>query len=231
MNAATFRHAALVLCLVIGTLLPSARLPAADDRQQDALMPLSMMPTGSETPMSPESMASLPSQEPTVSISLQPGEIQSIPVDEIQRVVIGDPVVADVEVVSPKEIFVQAKAAGTTSLILWDRRGRRAIGIEVMSRAPETVARQLRKVIDQLQLSHVDVYRERDKLFLTGMVSNKDDMDRLERLISAFGIPVANLVTVVAPSQPPTALPPILPSVKLTVKVLEIDRDHADNLA
>ena len=50
----------------------------------------------------------------------------------VARVSIGDPGVADADAVSPREVLVNAKALGTTTLIIWDTGGgRRTTTIEV----------------------------------------------------------------------------------------------------
>ncbi|HEV2149891.1 MAG TPA: pilus assembly protein N-terminal domain-containing protein [Longimicrobiaceae bacterium] len=50
----------------------------------------------------------------------------------VARVSIGDPGVADATAVSPREVLVNAKALGTTTLIIWDVNGaRRTTSIEV----------------------------------------------------------------------------------------------------
>jgi pilus assembly protein CpaC len=161
-------------------------------------------------------------------ISLVPGEVQSIPVDAIERVVIGDPNVADVEVVSSTEIFLQAKSVGTTNLLLWDRQGQRTSSVEVVDRIPEAVAAQLRQILNQLNLPHVSAHRENKHLFLTGIVASQDELDRVEQMLTAFGTQVTNLVALRPGPPPPPPAPP--PSVKLTVQVIEMTRDGTDKL-
>lgn len=164
----------------------------------------------------------------TSVISLEPGAIQSLPVDQVTRVAIGDPNVADVEVVSSNEIFLQGKAAGSTNLIIWDRKGQRVSRVEVTDRAPEVTEAQLRQLLDQLGLPSVSVRREHRKIFLTGVVPQQGDLDRLEQMLTAFREQVTNLVSVAPP--PPAAPPTPPPSVKLMVQVLEMSRDATDKL-
>ncbi|MEN8184695.1 MAG: type II and III secretion system protein family protein [Myxococcota bacterium] len=55
----------------------------------------------------------------------------------LDRVSIGNPDIADAVVVSAREVVVNGKAAGTTSLLLWDRAGGRAVySIRVTADAP-----------------------------------------------------------------------------------------------
>jgi pilus assembly protein CpaC len=55
----------------------------------------------------------------------------------LDRVSIGNPEIADAVVVSAREVVVNGKAAGTTSLLLWDRAGGRAVyQVRVTADAP-----------------------------------------------------------------------------------------------
>ncbi len=172
------------------------------------------------SPSSPEHSLEAPQL-----LSLKTGEIQSIPVEGLTRVAIGNPLVADVTIVSSKALLLQATAAGTTNLILWDQRGQHAWNVEVLDSAKESVELQLRQMIHDLNLPDVRVTREHDKLFLTGQVPGKQDVDRLDQLLSAYKDKVTNLVSV-APAQPAPPLAP--PSVKLTVQLIEMTRDATD---
>lgn len=165
------------------------------------------------------------------TLALAPGEVSNIPVEGIERIAIGDPKILDATIISPNELLVQAQAVGTTNLILWDRRGKHVSQVEVLDRATETVETRLREMLEQLKIRGVDVKREGNALFLMGEVPRKEDLDKLERLLSAYSVPVTNLVTL-APSslQPSQPSAPPTPSVKLTVQLIELTRDNTDKL-
>ena len=159
------------------------------------------------------------------SISLAPGELWSVPVDEIKRVAVGDPEVVDVTVVSPNEVLLQGKAAGTTNLLLWDRQGQHVSNIEVVDRTTEALEGQLRQLVAQLGLPGVQVKRENNKLFLIGDVPRQADADRLEQMLASFK-GVTNLAQVLVPTAAPVA--PLL--VKLAVQVIDISRKDLERL-
>ena len=159
-------------------------------------------------------------------VLLEPKQIRSMSVDEIKRVAVGDPEIVDVTVVSPNEILLQAKAVGTTNLILWDRQGQHIMSVEIVDRTSEAVEAQLIQLLNQLQLPGVRVKRENGKLFLTGEVSRQDDLSRLEQMASAYR-DVTNLVRV-SESAPAPAPPP--PLVKLAVQVIELNRTDLEKL-
>ena len=165
-------------------------------------------------------------QAPSV-ISLEPGEISSVAVDELERIAVGDPRIADLTIVSSTEVLVQAKTAGKTNVIVWDRQGQQVWWVEVVSRVPQATETQLRELLAQLTLPSVSVHRENNKLFLTGEVSSQEEMDRVEQMLPAFP-GVVNLLRV-APAPHASAAPPP-PLVKLGVQVIEISRTDLEKL-
>ena len=162
---------------------------------------------------------------PASVLSLEPGEIHSLSVDKIDRVAVGDPQVVDVTVVSLKELLLKAASIGSTNLIVWDRQGKHVWNVEVVDRKPQQVETQLRRLLQDLNLPGVMVKRESGKLFLTGEVPTKEDVDRLEQMLGAFKDDVTNLVAVTPQTAAATGPPE---SVKLTVQVIEMNREAKD---
>ncbi|MDP3722293.1 MAG: TonB family protein [Candidatus Omnitrophota bacterium] len=171
--------------------------------------------------------AAEPVPEAPSVISLEPGEISSVAVDELERIAVGDPTIADLTIVSSAEVLVQAKKAGKTNVIVWDRQGRHVWWVEVVSRVPQAAETQLRELLARLTLPSVSVHRENNKLFLTGEVPNQEEMDRVEQMLPAF--PGAVNLLRVAPTPPASAAPPP-PLVKLGVQVIEISRTDLEKL-
>ena len=54
-------------------------------------------------------------------IQITIGESKIISVDSPRKIAVGNPVIADVKVVSEKELLLIGKSSGTTSLIVWDK--------------------------------------------------------------------------------------------------------------
>jgi pilus assembly protein CpaC len=171
--------------------------------------------------------AALQELEPIPSaISLEPGEVRSLTMEELTRVAVGDPKIADVSLVSSNEVILQGIAVGETNLILWDRSGKHEAAVQVVDRAPERTETALQQVIRQLNLPGIRVNREGDKFFLVGEVPRKEDMDRLEQVASAYK-GVTSLVTIPLPPLPAAGPPP---SVKLTVQLIEMNRAAQDKI-
>jgi pilus assembly protein CpaC len=161
-------------------------------------------------------------------VSLERGEIRSLPVNQVSRVALGDPAVVDLTIVSTSEILLQARAPGMTNLIVWDGAGRHAAAVQVVDRQPEVVEAELRRLLEGLHLSsNIDVKREGEKIFLTGNAERAEDVDQLEEALTAFQ-GVTNLVRVTPPPLPPKDRPP--PSVKLSVQLVEINVSELEHL-
>ena len=83
---------------------------------------------------------------PLAGQQVEPATVLRVPVGNssvvmhgsvLDRVSIGNPEIADAVVVSAQEVVVNGKAAGTTSLLLWDRAGGRAVyQVRVTADAP-----------------------------------------------------------------------------------------------
>ena len=157
-------------------------------------------------------------------ITLVPGEIRSVKVpDTITRIAVGNPDVVDVTILSSTEFLLQAKAAGTTNLLLWDAQGQHASQLEV---ADKTIEEQIARLLIQMNLPGIALKREHNKLFLLGELERAEDAARLQQMLGAYGTQVTNLVTVVPPPPPPP--PPPGQSVTLTIQIIEMTRSSTD---
>lgn len=175
-----------------------------------------------------ESLSSL-GEEPHVpqAVLLAPGQIQTVAVDEVERVAVGDPDVADVTIVSPSQLLVQAKKPGSTNLILWDANGEHRTTISVVDPRPEAISGELPQLLDQLHLQSVEVKLRGGNVFLIGEVAREEDLAALEQITAKFEGVVVNLVAV----NPPATVPaPPGPLVKLSVQVVELSKSDVEKL-
>ena len=122
-----------------------------------------------DAPPQPPSVELVQAIPPVIVLRL--GEVRSLEVEEIRRVVVGNPEVVDVMVPASNEVLLQAKSSGTTNLIVWDQQGQRVVNVEVVDRAPEVREAQLNQLLRQLNVPDVHVSRENGQLFLVGRVS------------------------------------------------------------
>jgi pilus assembly protein CpaC len=166
-------------------------------------------------------------EQPPVSMSLSFGELRSIPIEGLSRVAVGNPHIADVTIMSETELLLHAKQIGATSLIIWDRQGKREIALTIVDVGAEETARQLERLLSQFGFGGVRLKREGQKLFLIGSVPTDRDLERLQELSVSFA-GVTNLVSV--PPDLPKAEEPPPGLVRLSVQVLELDRSFTEKI-
>jgi pilus assembly protein CpaC len=116
----------------------------------------------------------------------------------IERVSIGDPEVADPVIVSPREILVNARALGTTTLIVWDVTGfTRTISIEVTVDAP-SLQRQLEALFPGQNLQ---VSASGNLVIVSGSVTDRAIGVRAIQIAAGTGATVVDNIQVPPPRQ------------------------------
>lgn len=130
--------------------------------------------------------------------------------EALRRVSIADPGVADAVILSRREILVNGKAIGTTSLLVWDTAGDRELySVEVTADAA-ALERQLQRLFPDEQLS---VDATGNTLVLSGRVSRVGIAELAIEIAGATGAGVVNNIAVPAPHQ-----------VMLQVRFAEVSR-------
>lgn len=138
--------------------------------------------------------------------------------DDIVRLAVANPGVADVMLINPREIYVLGKAAGSTNLVVWSRNGRSSV-VDVSVGIDLALLRgRLRELVpgeDGVRVESVA-----DSVVLSGRVSDGVKVHRLVTLAEVFSSrKVVNLLRVDGPQQ-----------VMLEVKVAEVARSFLDKL-
>ncbi|KAA6459153.1 BON domain-containing protein [Acidobacteria bacterium AB60] len=138
----------------------------------------------------------------------------------VQRVAVGTAGVAEATVVSPTEILVNGKAAGETSLILWEKGGSREFFNVTVRASQSSAADGLDSVRRELKREFPDqairVAGENGSLFLSGTVKDLNSADRAVKIASIAG-KVVNLLNVEVPeAQPQILLKVVFASVDRT---------------
>jgi pilus assembly protein CpaC len=143
----------------------------------------------------------------------------------VQRVAVGTAGIADATVVSPTEILVNGKAAGETSLILWEKGGSREFfNVTVRNSQTsgndrvETVRRALKR---ELPDQPIRVTAENGSVFLSGTVKDLTSSDRAVQIAGVAG-KVVNLLNVDVPQAQPQIL--------LKVVFASVDRTKSKDL-
>jgi len=144
---------------------------------------------------------------------------QSVLIDTgfaIRRVSVAKPEIADVEVISPKQLLAIGKGVGKTTLIYWDEKEVPTSATLVVGIDLDLARTELRKIAPD---ESFDLVASGDTLILTGTVRTGLVERRLLEGSKAYGAKVTNLLRVEKPEQ-----------VLLQIRVAEINRSLAKEL-
>jgi pilus assembly protein CpaC len=133
---------------------------------------------------------------------------------DIQQITISSPEVMDAVAVTTRQILVNSKAVGNSTMIVWTRTGQRTFYNVTVEMNLEPL-RQLLK--ESFPNEPITLYSSRDAVAMTGEVSSKDVADRAGILAASFSKTVLNNLTL------PKA--PAEKQILLRVKFAELDRE------
>jgi pilus assembly protein CpaC len=135
--------------------------------------------------------------------------------ENIQRVSIANPKLAEAIAVSPREVVINALAPGETSVILWQQGGARAFYDLVINPGTERVDAARRQLAEEFPDQDVTLTFDNETPFLRGTVSDLTSAGRAVAIASTLGKPV-NLLHVM--------VPPVEPQILLKVRFANVDR-------
>ncbi|MGO9095421.1 MAG: type II and III secretion system protein family protein [Bryobacteraceae bacterium] len=139
----------------------------------------------------------------------------------IQRVAVGDSKTAEAIAVSPREVLVNGKAVGDTSLIVWQQGGNRLL-FDLRVRASNTKLEAVRHEIErELPGQDVTINVEDTSVYVRGTVADMLSAERAIALATTLGKPV-NLLRVKVPASEQQIL--------LKVRFADVDRTVSQNL-
>jgi pilus assembly protein CpaC len=136
--------------------------------------------------------------------------------NDISKVVISEPKIADAIVISPREVMVNAKGQGRTTLVVWEAGAEPArweIAVTKDTAEWEAFRKQL---LDSANGATINVTGSGETIVLTGMVKSAEDAKRLAGMAQAHAHTVVNLL-----QSPP---PPEPRQILLQVKFAAVDR-------
>lgn len=136
-----------------------------------------------------------------------------------QRISVGNPEVADVSLISAKEIYLLGKKTGTTNLLVWGPQGGATLRDLTVGIDAAALQSRLQTLVSGDSAVQVDTLA--DHVVLRGLVSDGLKVKRIMELSEAFsgGKKVINLLRVSGAQQ-----------VMLEVKVAEISKSLLDQL-
>jgi pilus assembly protein CpaC len=136
----------------------------------------------------------------------------------LKRVLLSNPAVIDALATDRNEVVVEAKAPGTSSLILWDESGTS----RMMDVTVDLDVASLRSAIDQSYPGRaVEVEADGDRLILTGRVPSQRAEDELVKMAGVYSKDVVDSLAQQSSHQR---------QILLEVKVAEVDRTRLDQI-
>ena len=130
--------------------------------------------------------------------------------EEIARVAVADPTVADLKVITPTQVLLTAKGAGSTDLTLWNRENRPVVMALQVARNIDALKRQLKELFPG---ENIGASAAGDLVVLSGEVSDLRVPERAVEVAKLHAKEVANLVKVAGNQQ-----------VQLEVRFAEVSR-------
>jgi pilus assembly protein CpaC len=134
----------------------------------------------------------------------------------IRRVSVAKPETADVIVISPRQMLIVGKSAGTTTLVYWSEQEVPTIVDVIVEAYLDKVRSDLRNIAPE---ETFEVTSSGDSMILSGTVSNERAQTRLVKAAKVYSNNVVDLLKVVK-----------LEQVLLQIRVAEINRSLAKEL-
>ncbi|GAO02265.1 type II and III secretion system protein family protein [Anaeromyxobacter sp. PSR-1] len=145
------------------------------------------------------------------SMSLEAGQNRLLVVsDQIGRIAVANPDVADLKVVTPYQVLLTAKGIGSTDLTLWDRDNHPLVIALQVTRNLEGLRKQLKELFPG---EKIEVSSAGDLVVIAGQVSDVRIPERVAEVARLHASKVANLVQVSGQQQ-----------VQLEVRFAEVGR-------
>jgi pilus assembly protein CpaC len=139
----------------------------------------------------------------------------------IQRISLANGELAEAVAVNPREVLINGKAPGETSLIIWQQGGPRLL-FDLTVRSSNSRLDNVRgQMAKELPDQDVSIYVEGLDVFLHGTVKDAVSADRATAIATTLG-KVVNLLHVVTPAQEPQIL--------IKVKFADVDRSYSQQL-
>lgn len=152
-------------------------------------------------------------------VRLMVNELKVFPVYKLERVAVGDPKIADVSILSEREVMLIGKGQGTTGLIIWDESGKRPFKIAVGKKDLEKIAQRIRALFVSSDIHRVKVTAEEENIYVIGEVLSQRELDKIKDILTPF----SNVVNLVKQKERQ-------PLVEIDVQVLEIAYDDLNRL-
>jgi pilus assembly protein CpaC len=136
----------------------------------------------------------------------------------IRRIYIGNPAVLQSYSSGPQEVALTAKAAGVSSVVIWDTEGR---SCQYTVSADVDVSGLRRALVQAYPSSQIDVEAQEGRLAMSGTVPSTEVLEGAAKLAAVYSKDVANSLRIVTVHGK---------QVELKLRIVEVDRSKIDQL-
>jgi pilus assembly protein CpaC len=155
-------------------------------------------------------------------IKLYLGQAQIVPVSSPKRIAIGNPSIADVVNVTKSELTINPKAAGNTTLVVWDNFGEQSYRLKVFVEDTLIIKKRIDNLLSKLNLPGIQSKAEDEegKVLLLGNVKNAKDKERVATALVQVKDKIIDLITVKEEEA----------VIEIDVQVIELQKGSQDTL-
>jgi len=138
------------------------------------------------------------------------------------RVAIGNPAIADVVNVTKSELTINPKAAGTTTLIVWDNFGEQPYRLKVFTEDTSLIKNRVDNLLSKLNLPDVSTKAEDEeaKVLLLGSVKSAKDKEKIAMALGPLKDKTVDLINIKEEES----------SLEIDVQVVEVDSGYQNTL-
>ena len=136
---------------------------------------------------------------------------------DIRQISTSNPDIADASPVTTREILLHGKGIGAATMVVWSKTGQRTFYNVTVDLNLDSLRRSLR---EDFPSDKVEVHPSRDAIALTGVVSSKDESDRISALAATYAKTVVNSMQIASP---------VDKQILLRVKFAQLDRLASQN--
>jgi len=168
-------------------------------------------------------MAAVELQSQTAPLTVTVGK--SLVLDNalnIQRISLANGDLAEAVAVNPREVLINGKVPGETSLVVWQQGGPRLLFVLVVRASDSRVDNVRGELARELPGQDISVYKEGDTVFLHGTAKDLISAQRAAAMVAGLGKSLVNLLHVTTPAEDPQIL--------LKVRFADVDRSLSSNL-
>lgn len=149
------------------------------------------------------------------------GKSQLINFDEpLKRISIANKDIADLVLISPKEMLINGKKGGETSLILWGEKGDPKMFTLFVENDSINFLKEIKKITpnDNIKVKFINSTDQNSlKVLITGHLASTKTREKIKNLVTAYGYTLVDMTEA------------FTPQVMLSLKVVEIDKTKIKN--